>query len=151
MDGGGAGGDMMDNAMDAVIIREVKCENCGAPTWHRDSTIEKLIQHQSVMTNEGRRINFACPLCTVLTRALLGPVQYVPQGEVSRFLADRDSYIGSFVCAKPDCESRVILLAPSKGEPDTAGWRIGDAACEKGHLPEYPFQGGEWLRLPLLC
>ena len=148
MDGGRASGDLMNNAMNAVIIRQVVCENCGAPTWHLDSTLDKLIQHQSVMTNEGRRINYACPSCTALTSSLLGKAQPVPQGEVSRFLAGLDSYIGSLECATPNCESRVILLVPSKGEPDIADWRIDDAACEKGLLPKYPFQGGEWLRLP---
>jgi len=145
---GRTGGDMMGSVMDAIIIRQVKCENCGEPTWLHDSTIEELIQRQSVMTNEGRRINFACPLCTVLTRSLLVQARYIPQGDISRFLAGRDSYIGSIVCAKPDCVSRVILLAPSKGEPDTAGWQIGDAACEEGQLPELPFQVEAWMRLP---
>jgi hypothetical protein len=138
---------MMDSTMDVVNIRQVKCENCGEPTWLPGSTIEQLIQRQSVMTNEGRRINFACPLCTVLTRSLLVEARFVPQGEVSRFLAGRDTYIGSFVCAKPSCVSRVILLAPSKGAPDTSSWSIGDAACEEGQLPNDPFQV-EWLRLP---
>jgi hypothetical protein len=134
--------------MEAVIIREVKCENCGEPTWHRDSTIEKLIQHQSVMAPEGRRINFACPACNVLTRSLLGKSQYIREEELSQFLHGRDSYIGSFVCAKPDCESRVVLLVSSKDAPETIDWNTLDAACENGYPPEYPFQDGEWMRLP---
>lgn len=142
--------------MNNVFTREVHCRNCGRPTRHRVPILERIFQLQSELYENERYINYACPYCNKLTRAHV-PTQgtiYLEE-DLRKFPSDLSLYAVSLECAKSGCKSRVILLAPVKGEISEeallthiqTNWNNHSAVCEQNHLPFYPFEVAIWEKL----
>lgn len=143
--------------MPDIFMREVECPNCGKPTRNRASILEEIVERQSALHDGERYINYACPYCNLLTHARVEPRGKIWMEEDQRkFPADLTLYLVTLQCAKTDCESRVILLAPVKrgtGEEEwwnfaQTNWCNHSAVCANGHSPFYPLRFGDWLKLP---
>ena len=128
-----------------VVIREVQCANCGRSTWHPASTLEQIVQLQSVLLQDVRYINYACPECNKLTRSPLRPARFVPEAAVLQILRGLASYVVSLECARQGCESPVMLLASAKDEASLQAARENDwytlsAVCLNNAAPIYPYE-----------
>ena len=135
--------------MTAVMMREVRCRNCGVTTRHLLPTLERIIQLQSVSLEGVTYINYACPQCSRLTRSQIEPGAKLFDGvDLSVFPDDVTVYVVSLGCAKSGCESPVILLAPMSPRTDLAGltkhiganWENLSATCLRGYAPSQPFE-----------
>jgi len=141
----------------AVFVRNVQCSNCGGQTALPDTILEQTIQRQSVWTEAGRQVNFACPGCNTLTRSLVfpGALLALPKG-LYRDPDDLGFYLVSLPCENKDCESPAIVLAAVKYDKEPGivlvevarHWRNRSAQCPKEHLLKEPLEMGNWLRLP---
>lgn len=129
-----------------VFMREIECANCGTLTRHPASTLERIIQHQSVLREDVRYINYACPECNTLTQSPILPAKVFRDVDLSKFPADLTVEILSLECDATDCVSPVILLAGTKhkeGKPAFATakmhlWRTHSAQCANHHPPRLP-------------
>jgi hypothetical protein len=109
-----------------------------------------------VSSEEGTYINYACPVCSKLSQSRIESEAKIFQDvDLRKFPDGLTVYIVFLKCAKPDCESPVILLAPTKkhvsdGEFMThirEDWRIDGAVCAKGYPPTYPYEVRIWKQL----
>jgi hypothetical protein len=95
----------------------------------------------------GTYINYACPACYKLSQSRIESEAKTSQG-----VDDLTVYIMFLRCAKSDCQSPVILLAPMKkdvSEPELRthireAWSTHSAACAKGHPPLHPYEVRIW-------
>jgi len=139
-----------------VLMREVVCHNCSRRTRQRLSALEPIIWLQGTSSADGIYINYACPVCSKLTRSRVDSGANTFQDtDLEKFPDDLAVYIVLLECAKTGCESPVILLAPVKNEVRDVdlmahmreNWSTHDALCAKGHPPTYPYEGRIWKQL----
>ena len=111
---------------------------------------------QALMSENNSYINYACPACSVLTRSRVESEAKIFQDvDLAKFPDDLSVYIMFLECAKPDCESPVILLAPVKSEVRDVDlmphirehWSTHGAVCAKGYPPTYPYEVRIWKQL----
>jgi hypothetical protein len=130
-----------------VLMRQVQCGRCGLTTRHRGSMLDKIFEHQSVLSQDERHINYACPECNHLALSLVVPGGRVdPEVNLKKFPDDLTNWLVVLRCEKIGCESRVILLAPVKHEGGKevalteamSQWRNHSARCANNHPPLYP-------------
>lgn len=142
--------------MAEVPIRQVVCQNCSGRTNQRLSSLEPIIWLQAISLENGIYINYACPVCNKLTRSRVeSEASILPDAPLSKSPDDLALYIVFLKCAKPGCESPVILLAPVKNEIRDVdlmahirqNWSIHGAECAKGYPPTYPYGVRIWKQL----
>jgi hypothetical protein len=141
--------------MTDVLMREIVCRDCLCRTRQPYLTLEPVIWLQAMSSEDGTYINYACPLCNKLTRSRIQSEAKIQDIDLTKFPDDLTVYIVFLRCAGIDCESPVILLAPVKKEVTDAelmthireNWTNRGAACSKGHVPSYPFEGRVWKQL----
>jgi hypothetical protein len=109
-----------------------------------------------VLMREITCINYACPVCSKLSQSRIeSEAKTLQDGDFTKFPDGLTVYIVFLKCAKPDCGSPVILLAPTKkkvsdGEFMTLireNWSTGSAVCAQGYPPTYPYEGRIWKQL----
>lgn len=130
-----------------VPVRDVVCERCGAQVRHPLFVLEQFPQYQGA-SRDGTRLNYACPECKTLTSSPLGEVKILSDIDFSRLTAGATIYFVSLRCAKANCDSRVVLLAPVKSEvrgqvappPSCGRWRNQSAVCGNNHPPAQPLE-----------
>ena len=107
-------------------------------------------------SEDGTYINYACPVCSKLSQSRIeSEAKILQEGDLTKFPDGLTVYIVFLKCAKPDCESPVILLAPTKkkvsdGEFMThirENWSTDSAVCAQGYPPTYPYEGRIWKQL----
>ena len=139
-----------------VLMREITCSNCLGRTRQLLPTLEPLIWLQAMSSEDGTYINYACPGCSKLSQARIeSETKIFQHGDLTKFPDRLTVYIVFLKCAKPDCESPVILLAPTKkkvsdGEFMThirESWSTDSAVCAQGYPPTYPYEGRIWKQL----
>lgn len=143
-----------------VPMRQVVCHNCSYRTIQRLSSLEPIIWLQAISSEDGIYINYACPACDRLTRSRVeSEARILPDVHLSKSLEGPALYIVFLKCAKTDCESPVVLLAPVKNEVRDVdlmahiheNWSTQGAACAKGYLPTYPYEVRIWKQLESEC
>jgi hypothetical protein len=139
-----------------VLMREIICSNCLGRTHQLLPTLEPIIWLQAVSSEDGTYINYACPVCSKLSQSRIdSDAKIFPGVDLKKFPDGPTVYIVFLKCAKPDCESPVILLAPttkqvSDGEFMThirERWSTAGAVCAKGYTPTYPYEVRIWKQL----
>jgi hypothetical protein len=135
--------------MTDVLMREIICSNCFGRTRQRLPTLEPIIWLQAVSSEDGTYINYACPVCSKLSQSRIESEAKIFQDvDLTKFSDGLTVYIVFLKCAKPDCESPVILLAPTKKEVSDGefmthireNWSTAGAVCAKGYVPTYPYE-----------
>jgi hypothetical protein len=105
---------------------------------------------------DGTYINYACPVCSKLSQSLIeSEAKTFQDVDLTKFPDDLTVYVVFLKCAKPDCESPVILLAPTKKEVSDGelmthireNWCTHSAVCAKGYPPTHPYEGRIWKLL----
>jgi hypothetical protein len=107
-------------------------------------------------SEDGTYINYACPVCSKLSRSRIeSEAKIFQDADSTKFPGGLTVYIVLLKCAKPDCDSPVILLAPTKGEVSDGefishireNWGTESAVCAKGYPPTYPYEVRIWKQL----
>ena len=107
-------------------------------------------------SEDGTYINYACPVCSKLSRSRIESEAKIFQDlDSTKFPDGLTVYIVFLKCAKPDCDSPVILLAPTKREVSDGefishireNWGTEGAVCAKGYPPTYPYEVRIWKQL----
>jgi hypothetical protein len=100
-------------------------------------------------SEDGTYINYACPVCSKLSQSRIeSEAKILQEGDVTKFPDGLTVYIVFLKCAKPDCGSPVILLAPTKFMTHIReNWSTDSAVCAQGYPPTYPYDGRIWKQL----
>ena len=139
-----------------VRTREITCSNCLGRTRQLLPTLEPIIWLQAMSSEDGTYINYACPVCSKLSQARIeSETKIFQHGDLTKFPDRLTVYIVFLKCSKPDCESPVILLAPTKKQVSDGefmthireNWGTDSAVCAKGYPPTYPYEGRIWKQL----
>ena len=136
-----------------AIMRQVRCHNCGLTTRHQIPILEQIVLLQSVSSEAGLYINYACPGCSTLTRSHVEPEAEIFEGvDLEKFPDDLTLYVVFLECAKTGCESPVILLAPVPSGPSLlteiqTSWTNRGALCAKHFAPLHPYLVRYWKKL----
>jgi hypothetical protein len=139
-----------------VLMREIICSNCLGRTRQLLPTLEPIIWLQAVSSEDGTYINYACPVCSKLSRSRVESEAKIFQDlDLTKFPDSLTVYIVFLKCAKLDCESPVILLAPTKKDVSDGvfmahireDWGTESAVCAKGYPPTYPYEVRIWKQL----
>ena len=138
-----------------VPMHEVQCHSCELRTRHPHSTLRRIIQLQSVLSEDERRINYACPRCNKLTLSRVLPATLFDEVVLGEFPVDLNVYAVTLACVKTGCESPVILLAPVKGEIREedllthirTNWSTHGALCAANFPPLHPYEVRIWEKL----
>ena len=132
-----------------VLIREIICSNCLGRTRQVLPTLEPIIWLQAVSSEDGTYINYACPMCSKLSQSRIESEAKIFQDvDLTKIPDGFTVYIVFLKCAKPDYESPVILLAPTKKDVSDGefmthireDWSTHGAVCAKGYPPTYPYE-----------
>jgi len=111
---------------------------------------------QALMSENNIYINYACPACSTLTRSRIESGAKISEdADLAKFPGGLSVYIMFLECAKSDCESPVILLAPVTSEVREVDlmahirehWSTHGAVCAKGYPPTYPYAVRIWKQL----
>lgn len=139
-----------------VPIREVICPHCSRRTTQRLSTLEPILWLQATSSEDGIYINYACPACGKLARALvLPPAKTLQDADAAKSSDDLTAHVVFLKCAETGCESPIILLAPVKNTLHNGdlvahirdNWKTLGAACAKNHPPAHPYEFHIWKQL----
>jgi hypothetical protein len=126
-----------------VFIREVCCGQCGQPTAHLDSILQKIIPYQAASPDDGL-VNHACPICKKLARSpLLFGAKFVTGVDLLKYPYEAAEYIVAFECASKDCSAPVVFLALVTRDIQqdhlqdflSTNWQNVDAICANGFPP----------------
>lgn len=139
-----------------VLVREIICSNCLSRTRQPLPTLEPIIWLQAMSSEDGTYINYACPVCSKLSQSRIeSEARILQDGDLTKFPDGLTVYIVFLKCARSDCQSPVILLAPAKKEVSDGefmthireNWSTNGAVCGKGYPPTYPYEVRIWKQL----
>lgn len=134
--------------MHGTVFEYVRCSTCRRPTPHLAPTLGQIVELQSVLSEDGRYINYACPLCNSVTRSPVVWGANVFEGaDLSKFPGGLIEFAVILECAKSGCKSPVVLLAPMRSDiPEDKrqeymqqNWMLQGAACLENFPPLVPF------------
>jgi hypothetical protein len=131
--------------MPDVMMNEIGCSGC--LTWVR---FPVDVVKRAIDNNNGEAwLNFACPMCGIVSRQDRPPAGLHRFDEVGwrQYPDDMSVFIVALRCNHRECKSNVVVLAalkPNLSEREVQKsadeWKMGDAECLNGARPILPFE-----------